>query len=313
MLEKKGHDYSVDYYCLGAILYELVVGSPPFYTTHTSEMFNRILSEEISFPEELDLSDEIIDLVSNLLIKEPKYRRGSMGGVKEIMAHPWCKKLNIKEIEAKNVETPVKPNVFEFYVDEVSDDGDLSKKMQDIYDEAFDDLSETDENEQIFKNFYFEAEKTESNFEPKISKNSSNKQKHFLSSPDFANINKKSKIPSEEIFENYNDTKESINKSTLKKNCSDNFKGLGLPLKNTQNSNNGPYFIAEQYGVKKSQESLINIYSSFLKQQKSLEFQLSTSPQVKIYHRKKIYLFLTGKIFFREENDWNFIEETQYY
>jgi serum/glucocorticoid-regulated kinase 2 len=31
MIEKNGHDYSVDFYGLGALLYEMIFGFPPFY------------------------------------------------------------------------------------------------------------------------------------------------------------------------------------------------------------------------------------------------------------------------------------------
>jgi serum/glucocorticoid-regulated kinase 2 len=32
MIEKKGHSYGVDHYGLGALLYEMVFGFPPFYS-----------------------------------------------------------------------------------------------------------------------------------------------------------------------------------------------------------------------------------------------------------------------------------------
>ena len=35
MLLKVGHSYTVDYYCLGALLYELITGLPPYYSHDT--------------------------------------------------------------------------------------------------------------------------------------------------------------------------------------------------------------------------------------------------------------------------------------
>ena len=82
MILRCGHSFSIDYYSLGALLYELVTGLPPFYTKDPVSLQESIISEDVSFPPHLNLSNEIKDLLSRLLMKNDKYRLGSYAGLK---------------------------------------------------------------------------------------------------------------------------------------------------------------------------------------------------------------------------------------
>src|SRR5580704_4056863 len=95
MLSKSGHSFSIDYYCLGALLYELVTGLPPYYSTNTDILYENILRSPVQFPPDAQLSPQIRSLLSQLLIKDPDRRLGSSGGVSEIMAHPWLNGISM--------------------------------------------------------------------------------------------------------------------------------------------------------------------------------------------------------------------------
>lgn len=45
MVQEQGHNYMLDYYCLGALLYEFVVGFPPFYSHDKDKIFDSIKHE----------------------------------------------------------------------------------------------------------------------------------------------------------------------------------------------------------------------------------------------------------------------------
>lgn len=117
MLLKVGHTYTVDYYCLGALLYELVTGLPPYYSHNTDIIYESILSEDLTFPENIKLSSELKDLLQRLLEKHPMNRMGVRSGIKEIFLHPWFKKINMKDLLELKIPPPIKPDILAFNFD----------------------------------------------------------------------------------------------------------------------------------------------------------------------------------------------------
>jgi len=57
-------------------------------------------------------------LIQGLLVKDPRKRLGSMGGIREILGHPWVRKLKPADIINKTVESPIKFDILNFNINE---------------------------------------------------------------------------------------------------------------------------------------------------------------------------------------------------
>ncbi|KAJ6730920.1 SERINE/THREONINE-PROTEIN KINASE [Salix viminalis] len=89
VLLKKGYGMECDWWSLGAIMYEMLVGYPPFYSDDPMSTCRKIVNwrTHLKFPEEARLSPEAKDLISKLLCNVDQ--RLGTDGADEIKAHPW--------------------------------------------------------------------------------------------------------------------------------------------------------------------------------------------------------------------------------
>ncbi|CAK9177123.1 unnamed protein product [Ilex paraguariensis] len=109
VLLKKGYGLECDWWSLGAIMYEMVVGYPPFYSDDPITTCRKIVhwKNHLKFPEEARLSPEAKDLIYRLLC-DFEHRLGSRGA-DQIKAHPWFKDIVWDKLY--DMEAAFKPEV----------------------------------------------------------------------------------------------------------------------------------------------------------------------------------------------------------
>ncbi|XP_038661533.1 microtubule-associated serine/threonine-protein kinase 4-like isoform X4 [Scyliorhinus canicula] len=91
---RQGYGKPVDWWAMGIILYEFVVGCVPFFGDTPEELFGQVISDEINWPEgdEAPASDAQ-DLITTLLRQNPLERLGT-GGAYEVKQHNFFRGLD---------------------------------------------------------------------------------------------------------------------------------------------------------------------------------------------------------------------------
>lgn len=84
----KDHSLEVDWWALGVLIYELLVGEPPFFANTVREVYDLILANNPTYPKKV--SDRARSLISQLLTNERTQRLGhGRGGIQKIKDHPF--------------------------------------------------------------------------------------------------------------------------------------------------------------------------------------------------------------------------------
>ncbi|KAM9775277.1 serine/threonine-protein kinase Sgk3 isoform 2-T3 [Syngnathus typhle] len=110
VLRKQPYDNTVDWWCLGSVLYEMLFGLPPFYSRDTHEMYDNILHKPLVIRS--SASNAAWSLLLGLLEKDGALRLGARDDFNEIKTHTFFSPINWNDLEQKKIPPPFTPNVF---------------------------------------------------------------------------------------------------------------------------------------------------------------------------------------------------------
>eukprot|EP00544_Gedaniella_sp_CCMP2646_P014180 CAMPEP_0202483542 /NCGR_PEP_ID=MMETSP1361-20130828/2765_1 /ASSEMBLY_ACC=CAM_ASM_000849 /TAXON_ID=210615 /ORGANISM="Staurosira complex sp., Strain CCMP2646" /LENGTH=632 /DNA_ID=CAMNT_0049111845 /DNA_START=70 /DNA_END=1968 /DNA_ORIENTATION=+ len=110
IVDRKGHGRAVDWWSLGALLYEMLTGLPPFYCQDRERLFEKIRKETLRYPPSLSPASK--NVLSGLLERDPDKRMGSgPSDAEEIKPHTFFSVIEWDKLRNGETKPPWKPPV----------------------------------------------------------------------------------------------------------------------------------------------------------------------------------------------------------
>ncbi|KAK1441801.1 cyclic nucleotide-dependent protein kinase [Babesia gibsoni] len=105
---RSGHGIEADWWSLGILVYELLMGAPPFHSRDPFLTYDLALENKIRFP--LSVRHEVKDFIKRLLVVNPQKRLGSANHA-DIYAHKFFGSIDWVKMLSKQVKPPIVPKV----------------------------------------------------------------------------------------------------------------------------------------------------------------------------------------------------------
>ena len=111
VLNSQNHSFPVDFYAIGIIGYEFLIGKRPYIGKNRKEIKELVLSKEVFIEENKDnlWSKTCLDFINRCLKRKVTNRLGYNSGIKELKTHPWFTKYDWKSLYNKTLEAPFIP------------------------------------------------------------------------------------------------------------------------------------------------------------------------------------------------------------
>ena len=233
VMKGRNHSFPVDFFAIGVIGYEFMLGTRPYVGKNRKEIKEQMLSKAVVINEDniaTGWSQESANFINKLLERKENKRLGYKEGAKELMEHHWLKYYPWDELKSKTLLAPFIPDPKDNFdknycesIDKISEETKI--RYEEIYCSAH--------YKKIFVNFYFDTDEMKKIRKEKEEKE---KEKERLNNKEENNnnISKASSIDTENKIKNekYN------NNNKIKYNNINNSDGF--------NYNNNNYIINKE-------------------------------------------------------------------
>ena len=108
----KNHSYPVDYFALGVIGYEFMLGERPYLGKGRKEIKQAVLAKQVQIKSHeipYGWTFEAADFINKLIQRKVSNRLGS-NGIQDIKAHPWFAGFNWDDLYNKKMMSPFVPD-----------------------------------------------------------------------------------------------------------------------------------------------------------------------------------------------------------
>jgi len=112
LVQSAGHTRALDWWTLGVLTFELMVGRPPFESPSPMQIYQKVVRgiNKVNFPAKLKPS--CVSLIKALCKAEPSQRLPmTKGGIQNIMDHSWYEGFEWKAMKDLTLQVPYKPQV----------------------------------------------------------------------------------------------------------------------------------------------------------------------------------------------------------
>ncbi|KAF2733816.1 Pkinase-domain-containing protein [Polyplosphaeria fusca] len=147
VIRNTGHGTAVDWWAFGILVYEFLVGQPPFWDQNPMKIYEQIVEGRVRFPSAM--SPDARDLISGLCTVDTSKRLGNIqGGAQTVKNHPWFRNIDWNALYNRKVNGPIVPHLrgpadtrnFDEYEPESEKREAYTKELSNEWDDYFKDF-----------------------------------------------------------------------------------------------------------------------------------------------------------------------------